>query len=612
MRAVRRRGAASLLLALMPMATLAARLSLADVRQVAAQGEEAAERLGQQRYTLAVTDRVGNVLAVYRRGAPSDVTLDSGLSVTGGLEQVSSARTGLDLAALAAIAKAVTGAYLSSSGNAFSTRTASFIVQDHFMPGVRNTPGGPLFGVQFSQLPCGDLVQTADPGAATTPGPRRSPLGLAGDPGGFPLYRDGQVVGGVGVIAGAAARYTLDLDPRRPVQDQEERIAQAAAGGFTAPDAIRADRITAGGLRLPYSTSDGTLPRVARRTPAVSAPVAVPGYFDGVVRAGRAFGEQGSGFVAATAPTAPAALVARRAWILEDGSGMNRFPPRDTTAPDGALRAAFVAEILQAALGVANEARAQIRRPLGSAAQVTVAVVDARGALLGLARTPDAPVFGTDVSVQKARTAALFSRRDASTRLRAVRATSVAGITIPAAAPRLSAAQARFGRDVFTGTAFSARALGNLHRPNFPDGIDGRGPGPLSNGKTWSPFNVGLQLDLAQARLLEALVAPLAAPARCTVDALGVDNGIQVFPGGVPIYRGRELVGGVGVSGDGVDQDDMIAALGLARASAGPVINGDVGHAPPGMRSDTLGLRWVQCPQSPFNGSQAQDACAGL
>ena len=34
----------------------------------------------------------------------------------------------------AAIAKAVTGAYLSSEGNAFSTRTASQIVQEHFNP----------------------------------------------------------------------------------------------------------------------------------------------------------------------------------------------------------------------------------------------------------------------------------------------------------------------------------------------------------------------------------------------------------------------------------------------------------------------------------------------
>ena len=58
---------------------------------------------------------------------------------------------------IAAISKAVTGAYLSTEGNAFSTRTASQIVQRNFNPGETNQPGGPLFGVQFSQLACSDF-----------------------------------------------------------------------------------------------------------------------------------------------------------------------------------------------------------------------------------------------------------------------------------------------------------------------------------------------------------------------------------------------------------------------------------------------------------------------
>src|SRR3546814_19199565 len=55
------------------------------------------------------------------------------------------------------IAKAVTGAYLSSGGNAFSTRTASQIVQEHFPPAPTTVglESGPLFGVQFSQLQIG-------------------------------------------------------------------------------------------------------------------------------------------------------------------------------------------------------------------------------------------------------------------------------------------------------------------------------------------------------------------------------------------------------------------------------------------------------------------------
>ena len=43
-------------------------------------------------------------------------------------------------------------------------------------------------------------------------------------------------------------------------------------------------------------------------------------------------------------------------------------------------------------------------------------------------------------------------------------------------------------------------------------------------------------------------------------------NGIQIFPGSMPIYRGNQLVGAIGVSGDGIDQDDMVAFLGLANA----------------------------------------------
>ena len=57
-----------------------------------------------------------------------------------------------------------------------------------------------------------------------------------------------------------------------------------------------------------------------------------------------------------------------------------------------------------------------------------------------------------------------------------------------------------------------------------------------------------------------------------------IANGIQIFPGSVPIYRGDTLVGGVGVSGDGVDQDDMVAFLGLH--NAGVELGGAIGNAP--------------------------------
>src|SRR4029079_3218936 len=41
-------------------------------------------------------------------------------------------------------------------------------------------------------------------------------------------------------------------------------------------------------------------------------------------------------------------------------------------------------------------------------------------------------------------------------------------------------------------------------------------------------------------------------------------NGIITFPGGVALYTGGRLVGGVCVSGDGVDQDEHVAFGGAA------------------------------------------------
>src|SRR5438093_416749 len=95
----------------------------------------------------------------------------------------------------AATARARTAAYFESSQDAFTTRTARFIIQDHFPQPVRNTPGGPLYGVEFSSLPGSDVISNAS--------------GISGDPGGVPLYFRGKPVGGVGVAGDGA-----DLAPR--------------------------------------------------------------------------------------------------------------------------------------------------------------------------------------------------------------------------------------------------------------------------------------------------------------------------------------------------------------------------------------------------------------
>ena len=179
-------------------------LNAGDVTRILQQAVVAARASGTPA-TIAVVDRVGNVLAVYQMtGAPKYITVSAGRPVApSGLAGLSFANA----AGAAAIAKAITGAYLSSSGNAFTTRTASQIVQENFNPLSSGLEGGPLFGVQFSQLPCSDLAvryATNSPLPAPvspTIGPKRSPLGLSADPGGLPLYKNGILVGGVGTMA---------------------------------------------------------------------------------------------------------------------------------------------------------------------------------------------------------------------------------------------------------------------------------------------------------------------------------------------------------------------------------------------------------------------------
>ena len=52
-------------------------------------------------------------------------------------------------------------------------------------------------------------------------------------------------------------------------------------------------------------------------------------------------------------------------------------------------------------------------------------------------------------------------------------------------------------------------------------------------------------------------------------------NGITVFPGGFPLYRNGVLIGAVGVSGDGVDQDDIISASATVGFEAPTTIRSD-------------------------------------
>jgi uncharacterized protein GlcG (DUF336 family) len=603
-------------------------LSAAEVQRLVAQAAGEATARGLPSW-IVVSDRVGNVLAAFRMTGARDTMRVSTRTIGG--SAAAGAELGLQGATVpavtGAIAKALTGAYLSSSGNAFSSRTASQIVQQHFPPAPTTVglESGPLFGVQFSQLPCSDLSRRFLPGggAAAMIGPKRSPLGLAADPGGLPIYKNGVVVGGIGVMGDGDYGFdanTLDVDA-----DAEELIALAGIQGFAPPDDIRADRIFVDGTSLRFSDATAGQLNPLQSAPPSGAYMAVTGYTDGTLRAGTAYGAEGSGIRAATAGE----FGNRDAFVLTDGSGNPRYPIRGGT--DGAsvaqpLTAAEARAILEEAFAVLSRARAQIRRPLDSRMQASISLVDTNGAVLGLVRSPDGPVFGVDVSLQKARTALFFSHPAAAAQLQA------AGAPVAAYVARTRT----FLGDpsALSGTvAFGNRSVGNLARPYYPDGEVAQPAGPFSTptAAQWSPFAVGLQSDLVAGNVVQhvTFVASNGASADTPVGCTGVPdaapgqkriaNGIQIFPGAVPVYRGNVLVGGIGVSGDGIDQDDMVSFLGLHN---GGIRLGTVRNADPAIRADRIvvqlgggreaRLRYVSCPFAPFLDTAQQNVCQGL
>lgn len=90
--------------------------------------------------------------------------------------------------------------------------------------------------------------------------------------------------------------------------------------------------------------------------------------------------------------------------------------------------------------------------------------------------------------------------------------------------------------------ALTSRIIGVLSQAHNPDGSGGAGP-------LWGIGNSN-QIGISGSRETR--------------------NGIITFPGGVAIYKNGKLVGGIGVSGDGVDQDEAVALAGAAGFLPGP------------------------------------------
>jgi uncharacterized protein GlcG (DUF336 family) len=468
----------------------------------------------------------------------------------------------------------------------------------------------------------------------TSAGPHRSPLGFSADSGGIPLYKNGILAGGIGIMTKAV--YSDNLNTFAVPIDDDEVIALAGQTGYAPPPAITADNIAVGGLTFQYVNATSANFAAPVAATGTFTPTVVPGFYPGPAAghtaiAGLTYGSSdGASGIAPDGALGPVLYpgTTQTSFVFTDGNGNVRFAPTNGLVPAGqAITAAEAQQLMTSTLNVAYAARAAIRIPTNTHAQITAAIVDLDGNVLAQARTPDAPVFGADVSSQKARSAVFFSRTDA--------AATINAITIPAATvPRtfadyITRSQILLGPSAFAnGIAFSEVGIGDISRPFYPDGIDGNPPGSLSIPfALWSIFSTGFQLDLIKPDFVNALNGITAPKAGCSTGlntAKGLSalsggttllaNGPQIFSGGFPIYRGNTLVGGIGISGDGIQQDSLISFLGLQNFTepTGGVI--PLTHAPAAIRSDLLApgginLRYVNCPAAPFLNSTVQNPC---
>ena len=315
--------------------------------------------------------------------------------------------------------------------------------------------------------------------------------------------------------------------------------------------------------------------------------------------------------------------------------------PHDSSEPGG-LTAADVEQIIRQGIAQAEETRAAIRLDInagiqpGARTRMVLSVADTNGELLGVYRMPDATVFSIDVSIAKARNTAYYAdpndlvdadRLDFNDDGQFGTVTSslkVSGDTLPEG----TAATNRTFRFLVgprfpTGTKLPKKPTSGLvNDPNFtlrdrrpdvarlvgPESIlqmPGINPITGENLDRLNPLAASVYTDAQNATILSfASFVPsrnFSDPGDATVvingtatpQPLANQNGIVFFPGSTPLYQGgnaQALVGGFGVSGDGVDQDDVVTGA------------GQVGFAPPqAIRADNFTVGKVRLPFQKHN-----------
>jgi uncharacterized protein GlcG (DUF336 family) len=580
---------------------------------------------------IAVVDRSGNILGVRVEKNVAIATADT---------------TTLDFAIDGAVSLARTGAFFANGQAPLTSRTVRFISQstitqrevesspesadpthngpgyvapigigNHFPPGVTNAPQVDLFGIEQtnrginipdSALAAGAALPNTEAFAQVAGfDPTAQSRGIATLPGGIPLFKNGVLVGGIGVFFPGPHGYATYEQNFHPVANPNDPNAefQAEYNRTNAPLVLEAEWMAfaaTGGINgsvpipplfRPFAFPVGTLGVVHTAAP-------VPGYglpigqlnlvgitLDVFGPGGNYRGEQSLHHTQITVGRGDALEQKLPDFVAPNNGTMFTSAPQvpnsgwlvaPHTSASGDLTAADVTRIVNDGIAQANVTRAAIRLNLqtglsGATARMVFAVADHDGSILGLYRMPDSTIFSIDVAVAKARNTVYYA--DAA-KLQPV--DQVVGV--PA------------------GVAFTNRTFRALAEPHFPGGIDNKPPGPFSS----------LLAPGIDPRTAEDLGAPLAASVYIngaselmytsfavghnfhdTADPLSNQNGVVYFPGSSPLYRNgtKMLIAGFGVSGDGVDQDDVVTIAGQQGFAA-----------PPSIRADQFVIRGVRLP----------------
>ncbi|MEQ9379854.1 MAG: heme-binding protein, partial [Pirellulales bacterium] len=265
----------------------------------------------------------------------------------------------------------------------------------------------------------------------------------------------------------------------------------------------------------------------------------------------------------------------------------NRVPEGWLVLPHGSmvdpLTGAQVQSIIEQGVAQANLTRAAIRLPAGAArTKMVFAVSDTEGNVLGLFRMPDATVFSIDVAVAKSRNTAYYAD-----------AAILQDIDVVDQFPG--------GPPLAKGIAFTNRTFRFLAEPRFPSGVEQslagqfstmNDPGQAIDPRTGRPGaeSSGPPVPYTDFQSVLGFDSFNHGTNFLDPDNIAHQNGIVFFPGSSPLYTNTTLIGGFGVSGDGVDQDDVVTFIG-----AKP-------YLPPAgvLRADQVFVRNVRLPYQKF------------